>query len=244
MQCRVESATHDRGGTLDIVATRADLDAPEIGVLEVGISDHRLLRWTSRLERPPPVYHTSTYCPWRRVNVDEFKAGLRQSTLCADFADGDGDGDEDADPDSLDDLYTSVITSIADRLVPMRTVTCGRRASDVWFDDECRAARKKCRRLERRCNRSSVHRKQWQSEFRRYRQLTRRKRAEFWRTSIDENRSSPQRLWRSIDNLMGREKLAASPDITASDFHKFFVDKVAGVRAVTDGVGDPAFRQS
>jgi len=46
--------------------------------------------------------------------VDEFKAALRQSTLRADFADG--DGDEDADPDSLDDLYTSVITSIADRL--------------------------------------------------------------------------------------------------------------------------------
>jgi len=37
-------------------------------------------------------------------------------------------------------LYTGVITSIADRLAPMKTVTCRRRASDVWFDDECRAA--------------------------------------------------------------------------------------------------------
>ena len=43
---------------------------------------------------------------------------------------------------------------------------------------------------------------------------------------------------------MDREKLAASPDITASDFQKFFVDKVAGVCAATDGAGDPAFRQS
>jgi len=70
-------------------------------VLEVGISDHRLLRWTSRLERPPPFYHTSTYRPWRRVNVDEFKDALRQTTLCVDTADG--DGDEDIDLDSLAD---------------------------------------------------------------------------------------------------------------------------------------------
>ena len=34
------------------------------------------------------VYHTSMYRPWRRVNVDEFKVALRQSTLCADTADG------------------------------------------------------------------------------------------------------------------------------------------------------------
>jgi len=91
------------------------------------------------------------------------------------------------------------------------------------------------------CNSSSAYKKEWQLEFRRYRQLTRRKRAEFWRTSIDENRSSPQRLWRSINKLMGREELAASPDITASDFQHFFVDKVAAVRASTDSANDPAF---
>jgi len=126
----------------------------------------------------------------------------------------------------------------------VKTVMCRCRASDVWFDDECRAARKKCRWLERRCNRSPVYKKQWLSEFRRYRQLTRRKRAEFWRTSIDEYKSSPQHLWHSIDKLMGREKQAASPDITASDFQKYFVDKIAAVRASTDGASDPTFRLS
>jgi len=42
--------------------------------------------------------------------------------------------------------------------------------------------------------------------------------------------------------LMGREKQAASPDITASDFQKFFIDKIAAVRASTDGASNPAFR--
>jgi len=81
LRCRVSSTTHDRGGILDVVATRTDLDTPD-----VGISDHRLLRWSCQLERPPPVYHTSMYRPWRRVNADEFKASLRQSTLCTDLS--------------------------------------------------------------------------------------------------------------------------------------------------------------
>ena len=37
---------------------------------------------------------------------------------------------------------------------------------------------------------------------------------------------------------------AASPDITASDFHNFFVDKIASVRASTDGASNPTFRPS
>ena len=48
----------------------------------------------------------------------------------------------------------------------------------------------------------------------------------------------------SIDQLMGREKQAASPDIIASDFQNFFVDKTAAVRASTDGASNPTFRPS
>jgi len=91
----VTSPTHDHSGILDIVATRADLAAPDVSVLEAGISDHRLLRWTCHLERPPPVYHTSMYRSWRRVNVDEFKAALRESAVSIDsVADIDRAGDD------------------------------------------------------------------------------------------------------------------------------------------------------
>ena len=46
LHCRFTSPTHDCGGILDIVATRTDLAAPNVSVLEAGISVHRLLRWT------------------------------------------------------------------------------------------------------------------------------------------------------------------------------------------------------
>ena len=81
--------------------------------------------------------------------MDEFKASLRQSTLCTDLSDGaDGVGDDDTTADSLIDQYAS-ITSIADRVAPIKTTSCRRRASDIWFDEECLAARKECRRVER-----------------------------------------------------------------------------------------------
>jgi len=43
----VDDATHDAGGTLDVVCTRDDLPPPAIDIIDVGLSDHRLLRWTS-----------------------------------------------------------------------------------------------------------------------------------------------------------------------------------------------------
>jgi len=55
-------------GILDIVATCNDSAALEVDVIEVVFSDHRLVRWTSNLAKPPPAYTTSTYrrdiIPW------------------------------------------------------------------------------------------------------------------------------------------------------------------------------------
>ena len=54
----VTMQTHDLGGTLDVVATRDDLPVPSVGVVDVGLSDHRLLQWPVPMSRPPPVYRS------------------------------------------------------------------------------------------------------------------------------------------------------------------------------------------
>ena len=53
------------------------------------------------------------------------------------------------DVDSIARLYDTELLALLDRLVPQRTVTCRRRSSDPWFDDECREAKRRTRRLER-----------------------------------------------------------------------------------------------
>ena len=56
----VTGPTHDAGGTLDVVCTRTDLPTPTVDIIDPGLSDHRLLLWTTSLQRPPPVYSKST----------------------------------------------------------------------------------------------------------------------------------------------------------------------------------------
>ena len=48
--------THQLGGAIDAVATRTDADHPvDVSVLDVGLSDHHLLRWSLPVERPSPT---------------------------------------------------------------------------------------------------------------------------------------------------------------------------------------------
>jgi len=68
----VSEATHDAGGTLDVVCVRGDLPLPAVDVVDVGLSDHRLLRWTSLLHRPPPLYTTAVRRRWTLFDVDVF----------------------------------------------------------------------------------------------------------------------------------------------------------------------------
>jgi len=77
---------------------------------------------------------------------------------------------------------------------------------------------------------------------RRYRELRDAKpRITFWCEMIEADRASLQRLWRSVDMLLGRRRLPAISAITVDDFSKFFVDKVAAIRSGTADAPDATF---
>jgi len=45
LSCRVSSLTHDHGRLLDVVLTRNGVPlTPAVGIIDPGLSDHRLLR--------------------------------------------------------------------------------------------------------------------------------------------------------------------------------------------------------
>jgi hypothetical protein len=77
----VHQATHDRGGSLDVVLTRCDLPPPATVVIDMknnGLSDHSMIKWTTNLNAPPPLYETVNRCNWKnfRAEVPFFGAGL------------------------------------------------------------------------------------------------------------------------------------------------------------------------
>ena len=240
LACRVTASTHDRGGLLDVVASREDLPAPSVDVIDVGLSDHRLLRWSASLVKPPPVYTTVVRRPWSRLDADAFRAGLLSSTLCR-------SGDWSShDVDGLAHLYETEITALLDRLVPVRRITCRRRPSDPWFDHECRAAKRLTRQLERAVHRSDpgdvgAATAAWVAQRRSYAVLRCQKRESFWQNKIDAESANPRQLWRSVDALMGRGRVPPTDAIDATEFHRFFDAKVDGVRSSTADAPPPSF---
>ena len=244
LACRVSSPTHDRGGLLDVVATRDDLPPPAVSVDDVGLSDHRLLRWSVPLHRPCPSYVTTTSRPWRQLDSDVFRAAIQSSPLSCPAR-----WQECVNIDDMIQLYDVEMTAILDRLVPSRSVTCRQRPSDPWFDQDCRDAKRRVRTLERayrRIDRNDTAAvvtaaAAWNSERRSYRLLLHQKREEFWRYKVDAERSTPRRLWQSVDTLLGRGRVPLADSIDADTLHRFFDDKVAGVRAATDDAPPPTF---
>ena len=239
----MSTTTHNRGGTLDVVAVRGDLPQPHVDVLDIGLSDHRLLQWPASLARPCPVYTTVTSRPWRKLDAASFRDAVSSSSLCR------PDYWASLDLDDQARLYDTEMTTIADRLVPARSVRCRRRASDPWFDDDCRAAKRSARLFERRSRRAAsgdasaaaAAVADWRAQLRSYRRLLKAKREAFWQTKVTSERSSPRQLWRSIDELMGRGRVPLSWAVDAGDVHQFFDDKVAAVRASSADAPPPKF---
>ena len=138
----VSGATYDAGGTLDVVCTQHDLPTPTVNVVDIGLSDHRLLLWTTSLSRPPPVYVKSVRRAWRSFDLDQFHTDLQMSPLCDERA------WQGLDGDSLVQLYDDTITQLLDQQIPANTKTCRRRPSNAWFDDDCRRAKQLVRSKE------------------------------------------------------------------------------------------------
>ena len=123
---------------------------------------------------------------------------------------------------------------------------CRRRASDPWFDEDCRLAKRLVRRLEREARKadatnSAATTAAWTAQRRVYRDLLRQKRESFWSSKVDSERSRPHQLWQSVDALMGRGRSPTCSTIGATAFHRHFDDKVAAVRASTSDAPPPSY---
>jgi len=101
-----------------VVCTGDDLPAPAVDIIDDGLSDHRLLRWSSSLLRPTPIFVTSFRRCWQSFDPDVFRTDLLASTLC------DVQSHNDLDSDILASLYDFTITELLDRQVPARSVSC------------------------------------------------------------------------------------------------------------------------
>jgi len=81
----------------------------------------------------------------------------------------------------------------------------------------------------------------WYTRQRSYRELCQSKRTAFWCDTVENDRESPRRLWRSVNQLLDRGRPSASSAISVDDFSRYLSDKVNAVRSNTSRAPDPHF---
>ena len=79
---------------------------------------------------------------WQRADRSQIRYLITASRLCQPVLD-------DADIEELFASHDAVLRDIADKLAPVHTVRRRPGRPTPLFDDECRAERRNCRRLER-----------------------------------------------------------------------------------------------
>jgi hypothetical protein len=246
--------THQLGGTIDAVFTRQDLPTPLVQTIDVGLSDHYLLEWSVDVSRSSNSAVATSARPWRHLDIEALRSSLRSSPICH----------PDEWPDDVNeaaDFFDDTLTDMLDHLIPIRHFVRRPRPSDPWFDKECRDA-KRLTRLTRRVHSAAVSaaatfgsigvtsptstssaETAWREQRRRYRDLLNQKRSSYWQSKIEAERTSPKRLWSSIDTLLGRGRLPSSSAISVDEFSRYFNEKVASVRRSTEGSPDPVYAE-
>jgi len=132
-------------------------------------------------------------------------------------------------------LYRDVMTQLLDKHCPVVTVCHRPRPATPWFDAECRDARRKARRAERRFRRkrTDADKQVWADKLKAMRKFYEAKRSSFWRTTILANSGNSQKLWRILHGVLGEAVTEETGWKTADEFATYFKDKVDSVRAST-----------
>jgi len=205
LQQHVTAPTHHAGGTLDLVVTFSDYGVDQLIVYPPGaLSDHSLITCCLPHHRPATPKLTRKVRSWQVVDREALSQAIIDSPLGR-------VPPPDASVDDLFDIYTSTLTSIANQFAPERTVKTQPRPLCPWFDAECRAIRRTCRRLERRYRRtrSEEDTTAYVAAYRHKHEIFDQKKKQYWSQRVNTDGDSPSKLWRSLTAMLQRDKRSA-----------------------------------
>jgi hypothetical protein len=161
-----------------------------------------LVSWSISMAPPAPTYTTITKRKWQHFDSAAFLAELSQSELCAV-----SDPSTDTSADDLAESFDSVIRGLLDKHAPVSEFTVRERSHQPWFDNECREARRKARRLARRCRKNTAgaeDKQTWRRALRAARKLSHHKASDYWTSKITSAGTNQRQVWQSVNQLLGK----------------------------------------
>ena len=85
-------------------------------------------------------------------------------------------------------------------------------------------------------------RARWRGALKSRRKCAHSKAAAYWKSEINEAGGNVRRVWRTVDNLLGKTKSSAIPRFSPDDCHDFIDSKIAGVRVATATAAPPIYK--
>ena len=234
----VVGPTHLHGGTLDLVATFSDSQLSRIIIDPAGmISDHNLVTAFMTVHHRIDPARICQVRSWKKVDLSAFREAIRESALA--------NPTPTSTSSELFEIYDGCLRRIADRFAPEHTACSKVRPLSPWFDADCRAIRRNCRRLERclyRRTKSAQDRAAWTAAVRQKHVDFLEKKNSYWSSRLSNESCTPSKVWKSMAKILRRDANQSTPPpsvLTADGFLKFFSDKVESVRSATGGHRPP-----
>ena len=235
----VSSSTHRLGGILDAVIASIHSPLQNISIIDVSLSDHKLVHWTVPWKTFAINYKTIEHRTWKHFKTEDFVSELQTSSICL----------SDINPNdtkTVDDLvaqFNSTILTLLDKHAPKQQFKVRQCNHMPWFDEESRLLQRHVCQLERQYRKdgNDQNRDAWKVKLRQSRNMSKTKAVEYWKNKITSAGPDARRVWRCMDTLLGREKVADDQTSSAQTYHDFMDDKISQIRASTASVHDPIY---
>ena len=143
----VTSPTHIKGNTLDLVITRdKELNPRDIYTDSTVSPDHYAVIFCLPDHKPEYTHQLTTVRRWKDLNVDDFKADIKQSNI-NDILNSDNLGD-------VVRLYDSVLQELLDKHAPAQQRTVKLNHVTPWYNENIRKIKQQRRQAERKWRKS------------------------------------------------------------------------------------------
>ena len=232
------SSTHVSGHILDLVITPKDSDLIISNVVAGHlISDHHMLSFNLKLNKPPLIRHKITSRSLKRINQTLFREDISHMVQKL----------HNCNSIDLPSEYHSNLVRILDKHAPLKTKVVLRDRKCAWFDSEATRLKSIVRTKEKVWRRSQSEESlaQFKIARRTYRNHLSKKKEDHFKSAISDASGDSRQMYNVLNGLLGRTSKNPMPSATddlslANDFADFFNAKVEKIRSALANV--PRYR--
>ena len=234
----VSGPTHSLGHTLDLVLTPTDMDgviSVEVDDVDSSISDHALITFGFLLPRPVSYEKVIRFRNYRNLDHDLACSTVNQHLNNIDLS--------IFSASELITVHNNILKSVVDDFCPEIEKKIIVRDDSPWYTPRVKSLRRARRRAERkwRKNKNNHTRSQYVLARSSVIHAVKDEKKKYYQGKVDSCGSDQRKLASVMNNILGRRSVNARPSVAsdaqlASDFIKFFTNKIANIRQELDQV--------